>query len=369
MLAERLKLFATLTSDGKKSLGRRIASVRPLSALFGAAISVAALAVAAASASAAGQPCGAVQESLTKGLDAYANNRYELAIPMFDCVEHSDDKLRRLHAEFFLARIAADESGGFVDHARAYTLYQGIAEAADTVDPDDRLRAPFIAKAVTAIAGYVRRGLPEIGLKSDLERAVEYYRTSATVFNEPDAQFELAKMHLTGTGVPVDVALGLHYIQKLVQDGHAGAQAYLAEQHWTGALAQVAKDRARALAFIKLAVENASASDRLWIEDRYQNFYCGTHASERVRAGEMVTAWRKVLTRGLKPSQPTMQLGARQPTASLKCSNGEMVDMNLGAAPPATPMAAAPSAAPLASTLVDSGPQQTKPAGLRPPSR
>ncbi len=362
-------MFATLTSDGKRLRGRRIVSVRPLGALLGAAISVAALAVAAVPASAASQSCGAVQESLAKGLDAYANNRYELAIPMFDCVEQSDDRLRRLHAEFFMARIAADEAGGFVDHARAYSLYQGIAEAADTVDPDDRLRAPFIAKAVTAIAGYVRRGLPDIGLKSDLERAVEYYRTSATVFNEPDAQFELAKMHLSGTGVPVDVALGLHYIQKLVQDGHAGAQAYLAELHWTGAMPQVTKDHARALAFIKLAVENAAASDRLWIDDRYQNFYCGTRADERAQAGEMVTVLRKVLTRSLKPSQPTMALGGRQPVASLKCSNGEMVDMTLGAAPPVMPMAAAPPATPLASTLVDSGPQQTKPAGVRPPPR
>lgn len=367
MLAERLKLFATLTSDGKQSPSGRIISFRPLGALLGAAISIAALAVATVPAFAAGQSCGAVPESLTKGLDAYANNRYELAIPMFDCVEQSSDKLRRLHAEFFLARIAGDESGGFVDHARAYTLYQGIAEAADTVDPDDRLRAPFIAKAVTAIAGYVRRGLPEIGLKSDLERAVEYYRTSATVFNEPDAQFELAKMYLTGTGVPVDVPLGLHYIQKLVQDGHAGAQAYLAELHWSGAVPQVGKDHARALAYIKLAVENASSSDRLWVEDKYQNIYCGASSRERTTAGDMVSAWRRSLTRGLKPAQPAAwALGGR---ASLKCANGELVDMNLGAAPPATPMAAAPPASPLASTLVDNGPQQTKPAGLRPPSR
>ena len=304
---------------------------------------------------------------MTKALDAYSENRYELAMPMFECVLRSGDELQKLHADYFLARIFADDTSGFVDHAHAYTLFQGISESADTVDPDDSRRAPFVAKAVTAIAGYVRRGLPEIGLKSDIERAVEYYRTAATTFNEPDAQFELGKLHLTGTGVAVDIPLGLHYIQKLVQDGHAGAQAFLAEQHWAGTYApMVTKDHPRALALSKLAVENANPSDRLWIEDKYQNFYCGTSTTERTRAAEVAGTLRQIFARGAgtertakmqKAAQPPMSLGRRQPTPSRSCSNGEAIDMDLRGAAVAVPMA---------SSLTEAAPQQTMPAGLRP---
>lgn len=319
---------------------------------------------------AAGAPCGVPGDTIRKGANAYADGRYELAMPMFDCVLRSDDALSRLHAEYYLARIYSDDAGGFVDHAKAYTLYLGISDAADVVDPEDARRAPFVAKAVTAIAGYVRRGLPEIGLKSDLGRAVEYYRNAATFFNEPDAQFELAKLHLAGTGVPVDVRLGLHYIQNLVREGHAGAQAYLADQHWRGGLEPaVSKDRPRALAMSKLAVENASMSDRLWIEDIYQNIYCGTKSAERVQAAMIVNDLRRAYARNPNASQapqaqksiaPAMALGRHQPTPSRTCSNGEPIMLELRT-DIATP--------PLASSLSQSLPQQTTPAGMRPPAR
>lgn len=373
MPAERLKLFATLTSE--RGLWRR---GRTLRHGLRAAISIAALGlwltspgtpVAPTPASAAA-PCGAPGEMVQKGLDAYAQSRYELAMPSFECVLRTDDGLQKLHAEFFLARIHSDDTGGFVDHARAYALFQGISEQADAVDPDDSRRAPFVAKAVTAIAGYVRRGLPEIGLKADPERAVEYYRQAATFFNEPDAQFEMAKLHLAGVYVPKDVPLGLHYIQNLVQANNAPAQAFMAEQHWRGSYApQIAKDRSRALAMSKLAVENAGPSDRLWIEDSYQNIYCATPAVERSRAAAMAAAWRRAYLQtpnaerapqAQKSPQAPMALGRRQPALSRTCSNGDPVDMELRsdiAAPPVT------------SSLTQNTPQPTTPAGMRAPPR
>lgn len=298
---------------------------------------------------------------MTKGLNAYKEGRFEIAVPAFECVISEDADLQKLHAEFYLARIYGDETSGFVDHFNAYMLFLGLADKADGVDPDDTRQAAYIAKAVTAVAGYVRRGLPASGLKPDMERAVEYYRTAATVFNEPDAQFELAKLYLTGIGVPKDVKLGLHYIQKLVQDSHPGAQAYLADLYWRGM--HVPVDRTKAFALIKLAMENATPSDRLWIEDSYQSIYCGTATADRSRAGEIASAYRKIFARSYAADrsplgQPTM-LG-RSPTMTRACGNGEPIEMNTRgdlAAPP------------LATTLTDQQPQKTSPAGVRTPVR
>jgi uncharacterized protein len=310
-------------------------------------------------------PCGPAPEMLSKGLDAYKQNRYELAVPVLECVIRSDVAPQKFYAEFYLARIHSDDTGGFVDHARAYTLFHGLTEGVDNVDGDDPRRAPFVAKAITAVAGYVRRGLPEIGLKPDLERAVEYLRNGATFFDEPEAQFELAKLHLTGKGVPLDVPLGLHYIQKLVQDSHAAPQAYLADLHWTGK--HVRLDHVRSLALIKLAAENAQPSDKLWIEDSYQNYYCGTPAPERARAADLAVAFRRTFARGPNMDRAAPPLpsgwavgGRREFGLARACANGERIDMELRSAVPVPPVA---------SSLTQQVPQPTMPAGMRSPTR
>ena len=310
--------------------------------------------------------CGAPEAMLNKALESYEQNRYELALPSFECALSTGNELQKLYANFYLARIFSDDTGGFADHARAYEIFRSISDAVDIVDPEDGRRAPFVAKALTAFAGYVRRGLPEIGLKPDLARHVEYIRHAATFFNEPDAQFELAKLHLTAQGVPGDVPLGLHYIQKLVEDGHASAQAYLADLYWHGT--HVRPDRVRALALIKTATGNAPASDRLWIEDAYQNIYCGTPKDERLKAAGLAEVFRRSFGHSLSagrgpqtlPGQrPAMALG-RDPVMARRCNNGEPIDMELHGS------LAAP---PIASSIMPSGPQPTLPAGLQAPRR
>ena len=312
-------------------------------------------------------PCVAPADAVTKGLDAYQQGRYELAVPSFECALSSGNELQKLHANFYLARIYSDDTGGFTNHARAYDMFRTISDAIDSVDPEDSRRAPFVAKALTAFAGYVRRGLPEIGLKPDLARNAEYIRHAATFFDEPDAQFELAKLHLAGLGVPRDVPLGLHYIQKLVEHGHAPAQGYLADLYWTGT--HVRADKVRALALIKMAETNASMSDHLWIEDNYQTIYCSTPAADRTKAAALTDVFRKTFGRSLSAGRnPMMQLGGapqmalggnRQPAAGRRCANNEPIDMELHGE--ATQLGTPP----LATSLMPEGPQQTLPAAVR----
>jgi uncharacterized protein len=357
-------LFATLTFKRRLNWAFAVASAAAIAVAAGLWSDVATHPVQAGT----NPHCGAVAEMLDKGLEAYKNGRYEIAVPALECVLRTDNGLPKFYAEFYSARVFSDDTSGFVDHTRAYALFQGISdEHGSVVDPDDVRRAPYVAKAITSLAGYVRRGLPEIGLKPDLERAVEFYRHSATFFNERDAQFELAKLHLAGTGVPLDVRLGLHYIQKLVQDSHAGAQAYMAEMYWKGT--HVPVDHVRALALTKLAIDNASPSDRLWIEDSYQNFYCSTVAAERSRAAELSGRFRTTFARGPNTDRaggtalpPAWGLGGRRELGLARtCSNGERIDMELrGAITPGTSSA---------STLSQQAPQQTQPAGMKAPAR
>ena len=276
-------------------------------------------------------------EALQQGIGAYSGGYYEMAIPALE-VAAADNKFL---ARYFLARIYADNQSAHTDHAKAYFLYQQIANDFADVDPDDDSRASYVAKSLTALAGYVRRGLPELGLKANPERAAEYLHHAAIFFNDEDAQFELAKLQLKGEGVQSDVARGKHWLSILSQKGHAGAQAFLADLYWRGVFME--KDQVRALALISVAVKNAPGAERVWIEDIYQNIYCGANKGVRKEVGGMVAEWDSRY--GRRPSMETpASLDNLSARATRTCEDGEIVPLDFsGSVGKTAPLIAAPS--------------------------
>ncbi|MFV0368271.1 MAG: tetratricopeptide repeat protein [Hyphomicrobiaceae bacterium] len=281
------------------------------------------LAAAPVSAGAATTQFRSPEDALKQGIGAYAGGYYEMAIPALEVAAAKNLFLAR----FYLARIYADNQSAHTDHAKAYFLYQQLANDYADVDPDDDRRAPFVAKALTALAGYVRRGLPELGLKPNAKRAGEYLHHAAIFFNDEDAQFELAKLQLHGEGVPSDVASGKHWLSILSQNGHAGAQAFLADLYWRGKF--MGQDQVRALALISVAVKNAPGTERVWIEDIYQNIYCGASQGVRKQVGGMVAQWDSRYGRppATEVNSGLDLLSARPERA---CANGETVPLNFG---------------------------------------
>ena len=278
------------------------------------------------------------QAAFEQGLGAYKAGYYEIAIPALKEAAARGAELNKFFAEFYLARIYSDNDSAFTDHAKAYMLFQKFADGNADVDPDDGQRAPFVAKALTALAGYLREGITQIGLRPDPDRAVDYLHHAATYFGDKEAQFELAKVYLRGTAE--DVKRGMHYLSVLTEEGYPGAQAYLADLYWRGRY--VKKDERRALALIRVAVENAPEHERIWIEDIYQNIYCGASQGTRQQADGIVARWRKIFSHP-SPSGDRMGLGAElQPQRA--CGNGEVVDIgrNAPAAKEAAPTGAMP---------------------------
>ncbi len=292
------------------------------------------------------------QAAYDQGLSAYRGGYFELAIPALEYVITKNDPRLRFFAEFYLARIHSDSAGVQTDHAKAYMFYQRISDENADIDPDDLKRAPIVAKSLTALAIYVRDGLPEIGLKPDVERAVEYLRHAATFFNEPDAQFELAKINIADER---ERRNSLHFLQKLSKENHPGAQATLADLMARGKY--VPLDHAQALALIKMAVDNATPSDRLWIEHIYQNIFCGSSADVREKSKSFVADWRKAFAQPrASVEQPAGQRSALGMPARV-CANGERIDLNRRAgetgAVTAQPGGAAATSPPL--SIVPSG--------------
>jgi tetratricopeptide (TPR) repeat protein len=260
------------------------------------------------------------QAAYEQGLNAYKNGFYEIAIPALNAAAASLEPSKQLFAEYFLAQIYADNTGSHTDHTKAYTYFKKIVDVHADIDPDDRLRAPYVARSLTAVAGYSRRGIPDFGLVANISLALDFYNQAATWFDEPDAQFELAKMYIIGDGVQKDVKVALHYLRKLVNESHAPAQAFLADLQWQGRV--VPREPEKALALIRMAMENAPRTDRLWIEDIYHKIYCGTSADVRSNSDGLVMRWKQIFAR---PRYEDRQVGVALADIrpSRVCRNGE----------------------------------------------
>ncbi len=259
---------------------------------------------------------------MEQGIGAFNGGYYEIAVPALKYASGAHLFL----APYYLARIYADNEGAQTNHAKAYELFLKIADEHTDVDPDDDQRAPYVAKAMTRVAGYWMSGLPEIGLKPNSRIAAEYLREAAQFFRDEDAQFELAKLYLRGEGIDSDVPYAKHWLSVLSQKGHPGAQAFLADLLWRGKYMKA--DPVRALALISVAVANAPPYERVWIEDIYQNIYCGAAQGIRKQATGLVADWR---TRyGRKPDvRDRTGLGPLNTQAIRTCRNGEAVPFDM----------------------------------------
>lgn len=262
------------------------------------------------------------QAALAKGVADFKRGDYAAAVPALEAAALEKD----FTAQYTLAQIYADNDGPQTDHAKAYVLYQSIADEYADVDPDDDRRAPYVAKALTALAGYLQVGIVEIGLKPDLDRAADYLHHAALFFGDEDAQFELVKMKLSGEGVPEDIAGAKHWLAVLSQRGHSGAQAFLADLYWRGKF--VEPDKVRAFALISVAVEHAPPRERIWIEDVYQNIFCGAGEGVRKQASGMVADWRARYGRRVQEPQPG-DIAALAVHADRSCKNGDSVTFDL----------------------------------------
>lgn len=262
------------------------------------------------------------REALRQGVSAFHGGYYEIALP---ALQYASDR-KELLGSYYLARLYADNSGTYTNHAKAYELFEKIADENMDADPDNDPRARYVGRALTALASYVRNGLPEAGVKPDQERAIFYLKNASTTFNDEDAQFELAKLQLKGDGVQVNVALGRYWLSVLSQNGHAGAQAFFADILWRGKHGPA--DPARALALISIAVENAPQQDRMWIEDIHQNIFCGAGEGIRKQATGLVAQWGETYGRkSIDKHESKGDLTQLTVGPSRACANGEAVGL------------------------------------------
>jgi TPR repeat protein len=268
-------------------------------------------------------------DAMKQGISAFNGGYYELALPAFEALEATKPQIAR----FYMARIYGDNEGAYTDHGKAFALYKALADELQDVDPDDEDLAPIAAKSLTAVSMYLRDGIADAGVRSDVEAADRSLQRAALTFNDEDAQFELAKVLLRGEGPDIKMAgfddssskieNGRHWLSRLSRDGHPGAQAFLADLLWRGKFVQ--KDQTAALNLIDVAVTNAPQNERVWIEDIYQNIFCNAGEGVRQQATGRVAEWHNLY--GHRPDTSDDKDGLDNLSAEpvRTCANGELV--------------------------------------------
>ncbi len=269
-------------------------------------------------------------DAMRQGISAFNGGFYELALPALEELE----KQKPVVARYYMARIYGDNEGAYTDHSKAYAFYKSLADELQDVDADDEELAPIAAKSLTAVSMYLRGNVPDANVRTDVAAADRWLHRAALFFNDEDAQFELAKVMLRGEGPDMTlggnddpqskVESGRHWLSRLSRNGHPGAQAFLADLMWRGKF--VDKDPATALNLIDVAVANAPASERVWIEDIYQNIFCNAGEGVRQQATGRVADWRNRY--GRQPERRSIDKSGLDDLAVdpvRTCANGELV--------------------------------------------
>ena len=93
----------------------------------------------------------------------------------------------------------ADGQGVPRDDVKAYHYFNQLVEDYDEDQPDRR-NLSAISNAFVAVGVYCLNGIANSDVRPDPRRAHELFQYAATIFGDPNAQYNLAHMYLVGAG-------------------------------------------------------------------------------------------------------------------------------------------------------------------------
>ncbi len=196
-----------------------------------------------------------------------------------------------LIATWKLGRMYAEGDGVKHDDLRAFDYFRSIADShAD--EASDGPQAPFVANAFVALGTYYLDGIPNSTVKPDADRAREMFSYAAIYFGDRDAQYNLARMYLDGSGGLKDPKQAVRWLLVAARKGQYQAQAVLGGMLFRGDY--VTRQAPRGLMWLTLA-RDAATPRETWITDLYAAAV--KQASEDDRAVALVYLERWLKTR------------------------------------------------------------------------
>ena len=189
-------------------------------------------------------------------------------------------------ARWKLGEMYADGIGVARDDVKAYQYFSKLVEDYDEDAPDQRDRGA-ISNAFVAVGVYCLAGIPNSNVRADPERARGLFQYAATAFGDPDAQYNLAHMYITGVGgLAKDDIVALRWLMLAAGKGHRPSQALLGHMLFVGE--GVPAQRARGLMWLTIAKNSAEGAKDEWIRNLYQSDLVAATPDDRKAVAAML---------------------------------------------------------------------------------
>jgi len=218
---------------------------------------------------------GSVREALRTGMRDYnAGDKLGAAAAL----EYAAGQGHTL-ALWKLGRMYADGDGVEHDDLRAFEYFSRLADQHADESPDSP-NAMVVSSAFVALGTYFLDGIKGTYVTANPVRAVEMFSYAASYFSDSNAQYNLARLYMEGTGVSRDARQAARWFNLAAEKGHPPSQALLGHMLMKGQ--GVPRQRAKGLMWLTLAREAAAESGKdQWIESLYVEAFASADESDR----------------------------------------------------------------------------------------
>jgi uncharacterized protein len=220
------------------------------------------------------EPFKSMRDAFTKGMKGYNAGDKADAVRAFAYAAAQGHVM----SCWKLARMYAEGDGVARDDLRAFEYYSRTADA-DTDEGSGSPNARFIANAYVALGTYFLDGIPNSYVKADPVRARDLFKYAASLFGDPDAQYNLARMLADGTGGPKDIRDAVRWLNLAAEKNHRPSQALLGHILFTGN--GVPRQAAQGLMWLSLAREGADSAKDAWITQLRDQAFAAANENER----------------------------------------------------------------------------------------
>ncbi len=178
-----------------------------------------------------------------------------------------------------LGRMYADGDGVQHDDLKAFEYFSKLADQYADESPDSP-NATVVSSAFVALGTYFLEGIEGTYVSANPARAVEMFSYAASYFSDSNAQYNLARLYMEGTGVRRDSRQAARWFNLAAEKGHHPSQALLGHLLMNGQ--GVPRQRAKGLMWLTLAHEAAGSSSKdQWITNLYEEAFATSNDSDR----------------------------------------------------------------------------------------
>jgi uncharacterized protein len=195
-----------------------------------------------------------------------------------------------IRAQLRLAKLYSEGKLVPRDEVKSCELFGALADRHSQVDRTDPA-AKYIAEAFRSWAMCYLRGMKAPGWEQNVSRAAVLFYQAGVMLDDPESQYELAKMYLTGQGISQNPRLAVYYFFSAARKRFAPSQAMLGSLMYEGRVLK--RQPVNGLALMMLALDGSKPEEKAWIDRLYQDALLTASRDEEKQAQLLMQDWKR----------------------------------------------------------------------------